>query len=45
MSNISIQFEPVIQQGNEGFVHHISVYACDAEISDDSGAWDCLLDN
>ena len=41
---ISTQFEPVIQPGNEGFVHHITVYACYGEISDDSHgeAWDCL---
>ena len=42
--NISTQFEPVIQPGNEGFVHHITVYACYGEMSDDSNgeAWDCL---
>ena len=39
-----MQFEPVIQPGNEGFVHHIAVYACYGEISDDSHgqSWDCI---
>ena len=37
------QFEPVIQPGNEGLVHHMLLYACYGEINDDtSEAWDCF---
>ncbi len=37
------QFEPVIQPGNEGFVHHMIIYTCFGEMDDSSHgkAWDC----
>ena len=40
------QFEPVIQPGNEGIVHHMILYACHGELDDDDHgvAWDCLND-
>ena len=42
--NFALKFEPVIQEGNEGLVHHIVLYACYGEMSDDSDgqAWDCI---
>ncbi len=38
------QFEPVVQPGNEGVVHHIVLNFCHGEIDDsDHGlSWDCL---
>ena len=41
-----MQFEPVIQPGHEGLVHHIILYACYGEMGDHNHgrAWDCIWD-
>ena len=46
MNLFLFQFEPVIQPGNEGLVHHIIMYACHGEMDEDvhGVAWDCLND-
>ena len=33
-SFICFQFEPYIQPGNEGFVHHLMVYECHGNFND-----------
>ena len=40
------QYEPVIQPGNEGIVHHIAVSTCFGDVPDehDGTAWDCIED-
>ena len=41
---VMLQFEPVIQPGNEGIVHHIALFACNGQFPDasDGFAWDCI---
>jgi len=40
----SLQFEPYIQEGNEGFVHHFLVYECHGDFNDThyGPGWDCM---
>ena len=32
---MSLQIEPYIQKGNEGFVHHYIIYECEGNFTDD----------
>ena len=33
-NNCSLQFEPYVQEGNEGLVHHLLVYECHGKFND-----------
>lgn len=44
---VALQFEPYIQKGNEGIVHHFVVYECHGKFNDShyGTGYDCTVPN